>query len=84
MSSFKDNYSLFSVQDEEPGCNFIFRWLTIKQVPAAWFVAFVPHVVSTLVYTANKTSPRAYQSILEKDQTIDQAVSPSPHFPSNP
>jgi len=55
MSSFKDNYSLFTV-------------------PAAWFVAFVPHVVSTLVYTANKTSPRAYQSILEKDQRVDQAT----------
>ena len=41
-------------------------------------MALVPHLVSTLVYTANKTSPRAYESILQKDQTVDQAVEPPP------
>lgn len=51
------------------------------QIPAAWFVAFVPHVYSTFYNIGNKTSPRSYMSALEKDQTIDQAVSACPHLP---
>jgi uncharacterized MAPEG superfamily protein len=51
------------------------------QIPAAWFVAFVPHMHSTFYNIGNKTSPRTYMSALERDQTIDQAVSACPHLP---
>ena len=46
------------------------------QIPAAWVIAFLPHA-----YAASQSkifdnrSPRTYASSLEKDQTIDKAVS---------
>ncbi|EPE29121.1 hypothetical protein GLAREA_00279 [Glarea lozoyensis ATCC 20868] len=48
---------------------------SLYAVPAAWFVAFVPHVYSTTFTSRyDKTSPRTHLQEMEKDQTIDQAT----------
>jgi uncharacterized MAPEG superfamily protein len=46
------------------------------QIPAAWVIAFLPHAYAAAQSKIfDNRSPRTYASLLEKDQTIDKAVS---------
>lgn len=52
------------------------------KIPAAWLIPFGVHVYST-TFSAHydKTSPRTYVQVMDKDKTIDQAVSFRPTKP---
>jgi uncharacterized MAPEG superfamily protein len=48
----------------------------VAKIPVAWLIALLPHAYGTSQYKPfDKRSPRTFLSILEKDQTIDKAVS---------
>lgn len=50
--------------------------LTAPQIPAAWVLALLPHTyAASLSKVFDNRSPRNYNKALDKDQTIDQAVS---------
>ena len=45
------------------------------QIPAAWMIAFLPHVYATTqTKLYDPRSPRTFATILEKDQAIDKSV----------
>jgi hypothetical protein len=47
----------------------------VFQIPAAWFLAFAPHIITVAVgKSIDKTAPRTYADALAKDQTLDKAV----------
>ncbi|KAG4428206.1 hypothetical protein IFR05_016313 [Cadophora sp. M221] len=51
------------------------RNFSFYTVPAAWLIAFLPHIYATsLSKKFDIVSPRTYVSNLEKDQAIDQAT----------